>query len=119
MRNYTTQMDAAKRGIITPEMKAVAIKEYRTEEEIRDLIEGVDEEDIFEYQGTELEIMSSTHIVEIPLKAMRGNRYSAEPMMKPVKRSSFAWWNIRSTKRWPLSYMMSGRTAIIFGSAAA
>ena len=38
MRNYTTQMDAAKRGIITPEMKAVAAKEYRTEEEIRDLV---------------------------------------------------------------------------------
>lgn len=31
-------MDAAKRGIITPEMKAVAAKEYRTEEEIRDLV---------------------------------------------------------------------------------
>ena len=26
MRDYTTQMDAAKRGIITPEMKAVAKK---------------------------------------------------------------------------------------------
>ena len=38
MRNYTTQMDAAKRGIITPEMKAVAEKEYRTEEEIRELV---------------------------------------------------------------------------------
>ena len=38
MRNYTTQMDAAKRGIITPEMKAVARKEYRTEEEIRELV---------------------------------------------------------------------------------
>jgi phosphomethylpyrimidine synthase len=38
MRNYTTQMDAAKRGIITPEMKAVAKKEYRSEEEIRDLV---------------------------------------------------------------------------------
>jgi len=38
MRNYTTQMYAAKRGIITPEMKAVAAKEYRTEEEIRDLV---------------------------------------------------------------------------------
>lgn len=34
MRNYTTQMDAAKRGIITPETKAVAAKEYRTEEYI-------------------------------------------------------------------------------------
>ena len=30
MRDYTTQMDAAKRGIITPEMKSVAKKEYRT-----------------------------------------------------------------------------------------
>ena len=38
MRNYTTQMDAAKKGIITPEMKAVAKKEYRTEEEIRELV---------------------------------------------------------------------------------
>ena len=37
MREYTTQMDAARRGIITPEMKAVAKKEYRSEEEIRDL----------------------------------------------------------------------------------
>lgn len=37
MRNYTTQMDAAKRGIITPEMRSVAEKEFRTEEEIRDL----------------------------------------------------------------------------------
>ena len=38
MRNYTTQMDAARQGTITPEMKAVAKKEYRTEENIRDLV---------------------------------------------------------------------------------
>ena len=38
MRTYTTQMDAARQGIITPEMKEVAKKEYRTEEEIRDLV---------------------------------------------------------------------------------
>ena len=38
MREYATQMDAAKRGIITPEMEAVARKEYRTPEEIRDLV---------------------------------------------------------------------------------
>ena len=38
MRNYSTQMEAAKRGIITPEMKTVASKEYRTEEEIRELV---------------------------------------------------------------------------------
>ena len=38
MSNYTTQMDAARQGIITPEMKQVALKEYRTPEEIRDLV---------------------------------------------------------------------------------
>lgn len=36
--NYHTQMEAAKKGIITEEMKAVAKKEYRSEEEIRDLV---------------------------------------------------------------------------------
>lgn len=35
---YNTQMEAARNGIITDEMKAVAKKEYRTEEEIRDLV---------------------------------------------------------------------------------
>ena len=30
MRNYATQMEAARKGIITPEMKAVAKKEFRT-----------------------------------------------------------------------------------------
>lgn len=34
MRNYKTQMEAAKKGIITPEMKIVAEKEYKTPEEI-------------------------------------------------------------------------------------
>ena len=38
MRNYATQMEAARKGITTAEMKAVAAKEYRTEEEIRDLV---------------------------------------------------------------------------------
>ncbi len=38
MRNYTTQMDAARKGIITPEMEKVARDEYRTPEEIRDLV---------------------------------------------------------------------------------
>ena len=28
MRNYTTQMDAARKGIITPEIKIVAEKEH-------------------------------------------------------------------------------------------
>ena len=35
MREYSTQMEAARKGIITPEMKKVAEKEYRTEEEIK------------------------------------------------------------------------------------
>ena len=37
-RNYKTQMEAAKMGIVTPEMKIVAEKEYRTEEEIREWV---------------------------------------------------------------------------------
>ena len=36
--NYTTQMDAAKKGIITKEMETVAKKENRTPEYIRDLL---------------------------------------------------------------------------------
>ena len=35
MREYHTQMEAARKGIVTPEMKIVAGKERRTEEEIR------------------------------------------------------------------------------------
>ena len=38
MRTYATQMEAARKGIVTPEMKAVAEKEYRSEEEIRELV---------------------------------------------------------------------------------
>ena len=38
MREYATQMEAAKRGIVTPEMEKVAAAEYRTVEEIRDLV---------------------------------------------------------------------------------
>ena len=38
MREYTTQMDAARKGIITSEMMQVALKEYRTSEEIRELV---------------------------------------------------------------------------------
>lgn len=34
-RKYKTQMDAARQGIITPEMEKVAEKELRTPEEIR------------------------------------------------------------------------------------
>ena len=33
MQTYTTKMDAARKGIITPEMEIVAKKEYRTTEE--------------------------------------------------------------------------------------
>ena len=38
MREYATQMDAARKGIITSEMMQVALKEYRTSEEIRELV---------------------------------------------------------------------------------
>lgn len=37
---YHTQMEAARKGIITEEMKAVAKKEHRSEEEIRELVAG-------------------------------------------------------------------------------
>ena len=30
MQNYTTQMDAARKGIVTPQMKIVAEKEHMT-----------------------------------------------------------------------------------------
>lgn len=38
MREYTTQMDAARKGIITPEMKVVAEKERMDAEELRALV---------------------------------------------------------------------------------
>ena len=38
MKNYYTQMEAAKKGIITPEMKIVAEKEYISAEELRELV---------------------------------------------------------------------------------
>ena len=38
MKNYYTQMEAAKKGIITPEMKTVAEKEYFEAEELRALV---------------------------------------------------------------------------------
>ncbi|MCH4005714.1 MAG: phosphomethylpyrimidine synthase ThiC [Eubacterium sp.] len=37
-RNYATQMDAARRGIVTPELKAVAEKEQRSVEEMLQLV---------------------------------------------------------------------------------
>ena len=38
MREYTTQMDAARKGIITKELKIVAEKEHMQEEELRKLV---------------------------------------------------------------------------------
>ncbi|MBS7369345.1 MAG: phosphomethylpyrimidine synthase ThiC [Oscillospiraceae bacterium] len=38
MREYKTQMEAAKKGIITPEMETVAKKEYRTAEYVRERV---------------------------------------------------------------------------------
>ena len=37
-RNYATQMDAARRGIVTPELKKVAEKEYMTVEDLMPLV---------------------------------------------------------------------------------
>lgn len=38
-RNYTTQMDAARRGIVTPELETVARKEHMSVEELMPLVE--------------------------------------------------------------------------------
>ena len=38
MRTYKTQMEAAKRGIVTPEMELVAKKEYMEPETLRQLV---------------------------------------------------------------------------------
>ena len=38
MRKYATQMEAAKQGIITPEMKTVAEKEFTDPEIIRERV---------------------------------------------------------------------------------
>ena len=38
MSEYTTQMDAARKGIVTPQIEAVAKKENRTVEEIMKLV---------------------------------------------------------------------------------
>ena len=38
MRNYKTQMEAAKKGIITPEMKIVAEKERMEEQKLMELV---------------------------------------------------------------------------------
>ena len=38
MREYKTQMEAAKKGIITPEMKIVAEKEYMDPEKLRESV---------------------------------------------------------------------------------
>ena len=37
-RNYATQMDAARRGIVTPELKKVAEKEYMAVEDLMPLV---------------------------------------------------------------------------------
>lgn len=38
MRNYTTQMDAARKGILTPEIKTVAEKEHMDEDKLMQLV---------------------------------------------------------------------------------
>ena len=38
MRNYATQMEAARKGIVTPELESVAKKEQMTEDELMPLV---------------------------------------------------------------------------------
>ena len=38
MRNYTTQMDAARKGILTPEIETVAKKEHMSVEKLMQLV---------------------------------------------------------------------------------
>jgi phosphomethylpyrimidine synthase len=38
--NYTTQMDAAKKGIVTPQMQIVATKEKMDPQRLRELVAG-------------------------------------------------------------------------------
>ena len=38
MRNYTTQMDAARKGILTPEIETVAKKEHMPVEKLMQLV---------------------------------------------------------------------------------
>ena len=38
MRNYTTQMDAARKGILTPEIKTIAQKEHMSTDEMMKLV---------------------------------------------------------------------------------
>ena len=38
MRNYTTQMDAARKGIVTPEIKLVAEKEHMDVDKLMTLV---------------------------------------------------------------------------------
>ena len=38
MRNYTTQMDAARKGILTPEIETVAQKEHMSTDEMMKLV---------------------------------------------------------------------------------
>ena len=38
MKEYTTQMNAARKGLITPQMKKVASKEHIAEEQLRQLV---------------------------------------------------------------------------------
>ena len=37
-QNYTTQMDAARKGILTPQMKIVAEKEFMDEKQLMKLV---------------------------------------------------------------------------------
>ena len=57
MTQYTTQMDAARQGIITPQMEIVAEKEHFDVEELRELIA----------KGQVIILVSYTHLNLYPI----------------------------------------------------
>ena len=82
MRNYTTQMDAARRGIITPEMKAVAAKEYRTEEDFYKY---------FEYQWVKLKTKSKFDFIY---------KTEVEQLVKDFMDLGFPQYTVNGKKCW-------------------
>ena len=62
--NYHTQMEAAKKGIITKEMESVAEKEYRSAEEIRELVA----------KGQIVHRGKSTHVWDVDIYAQDDER---------------------------------------------
>ena len=106
MRNYTTQMDAAKRGIITPEMKAVAA-EFGQE-----VLRGLDKDTLLSRAGElrakvgDRALLRAFHFigendrVKVLAECLRGGDLNGFfNGVKDSGRSSFMWLqNVYTTK---------------------